>query len=803
MEANQSTGNALLAAALLCSFVVLLGGCPTTPPTSGGCTADTDCDDSNACTADTCDTAAGTCAHTATDTPVTVTAGVDGDATPNATLTASAEVTICDGSTVQSYAWTQANSVAVAIAGADTASATLTLPDVAAYKGELVTVLAESPITADQLPENVPLPEGEFPGGLQNRFQVVGINPFSLEEAGLVTLSVEVATTSGTYSDEVEVHASLPWAVAAGIRNVPLGVPVLLHGKTQDTYDWSLTGPAGATASLTDAATQSPYFTPDVSGAYSITVTDFTADPPADVTIDLFAGTWTGVVTGQDVDGRPQADNCTGCHNGSIAADTFTPWAQTGHAEIFTTNLDTSTHYSTACLSCHSVGYDPSADNGGFDDADDFAAFLDEFTADGSHFDPDENNWANMLANEPVSAQLANIQCENCHGPQGGGAHMSGDSRIDLSSAVCATCHGEPLRHARFQQWQLSAHANYELAIDEADSGSCSRCHTANGFLAWLPILLDDDPETDPTADVEVTWTADAAHPQTCVTCHDPHAIGSTTGIDTNATVRISGDTPELIAGFTATGVGRGAICMTCHNSRRGLRNDDTFSDTLASGDASRAPHGSSQTDVLMGENAYFVTVGTPGAHAAVEDACVNCHMEQTPPPDLLAYNLGGTNHTFFARADICATCHGDSITADMTQGSFGTKSEELKGLIEGALLNLIAEQIDSGSTVDLNGEAVIASTDEIAFLDFGEYHGRQAVTVNFADGTVVGPVAVNSVNVLDGDGAELGELYDFASDEMIKAGWNYNLGQNDRSMGVHNPSFVTAFLDAAIAALQ
>jgi hypothetical protein len=26
---------------------------------------------------------------------------------------------------------------------------------------------------------------------------------------------------------------------------------------------------------------------------------------------------------------------------------------------------------------------------------------------------------------------------------------------------------------------------------------------------------------------------------------------------------------------------------------------------------------------------------------------CTTCHMEQTPPPDLLAYNLGGTNHGF------------------------------------------------------------------------------------------------------------------------------------------------------------
>ena len=62
------------------------------------------------------------------------------------------------------------------------------------------------------------------------------------------------------------------------------------------------------------------------------------------------------------------------------------------------------------------------------------------------------NNWTTVLDDYPDTAQIANIQCENCHGPQNGGAHTQGSPRIDLSSNVCATCHGEPLRHARFQQ---------------------------------------------------------------------------------------------------------------------------------------------------------------------------------------------------------------------------------------------------------------------------------------------------------------------------------------------------------------
>ena len=136
-------------------------------------------------------------------------------------------------------------------------------------------------------------------------------------------------------------------------------MPVLLHGKTQDSYDWTLGRPAGSSATLTDATTQSPYFVPDSSGTYMVTVTDTTGEADADVTLEIIAGTWQGAVSGQGADGRPLAANCTGCHDGNTAPDTFSDWRLTGHAEIFTDNLNTSTHYGDNCFACHTVGYDP------------------------------------------------------------------------------------------------------------------------------------------------------------------------------------------------------------------------------------------------------------------------------------------------------------------------------------------------------------------------------------------------------------------------------------------------------------
>jgi hypothetical protein len=128
---------------------------------------------------------------------------------------------------------------------------------------------------------------------------------------------------------------------------------------------------------------------------------------------------------------------------------------------------------------------------------------------------------------------------------------------------------------------------------------------------------------------------------------------------------------------------------------------------------------------------------------------------------------------------------------------------DQLEVLVEEAILTLITEQTDAGNTVDLDGEAEITDAADIEEIQFGETRGRQAITVTFTDSTVVGPVRMNDVEVKDGEGAVLGELYDFADERVPKSGWNWNLVHNDHSHGVHNPSFATTVLDASIDQLN
>ena len=197
-------------------------------------------------------------------------------------------------------------------------------------------------------------------------------------------------------------------------------------------------------------------------------------------------------------------------------------------------------------------------------------------------------------------------------------------SRVRLAAEVCGSCHGEPARHGRFQQWLLSNHADYELARERGLNGNCGRCHSGNGFVAWSKL------DFDPAQQVTVTWDADTVVPQTCAACHNPHDTGTTSGSDeTNAKVRVNGftggtcgndercDTYELLAGFTATNVGKGATCMTCHNSRADVpRNDATWA-SLSTSQKTGSPHHGVQADLIMGQNQYFTgNVPMRGNHA-------------------------------------------------------------------------------------------------------------------------------------------------------------------------------------------
>jgi len=736
-------------------------------------------------------------------------ATVTGDTTPGGTFNIAATLYGQAGTVT----WAQKSGAPVTLPDpAEGTSIQVTLPDVSAFKDELFTILEEQP------------------NAYLERTMVVAINPLDLEEMGTVVLTATVTPASGpAYTQDVSIQTVLPFDWSTGIQTQPIGRPVLLHTLDGESYNWSISLPAGSQAALQDATTQNPYFTPDIRGKYTLTETVSGAK------IDVWAGKWVGVY---DQSGGPSSA-CTICHNSSpeaIAPDKFTPWLLSGHAQIFTKNLNAGGHYSSACFPCHTVGYDlaETEPNNGFDDQPDYQAMLNEFFPGGHSPTPNPNNWANMLAKYPASAKLANIQCENCHGPQDTPAHPGPvAARVSISSNVCGRCHGEPPRHGRFQEWQRSKHADFELALDEATvegrggtAAHCGRCHAGQGFLQWIQQgdLTKQIQGANGNATVaELTamgLTVATVQPQTCATCHDPHAQGNG---GANATVRIEGSTSMLPAGFVAYDVGKGALCITCHNTRNGAHNDNVGAPTSYS-----APHVPSQGDLLMGQNAYFVDIPQRSRHSFLSDTCVTCHMVLSPPPpDIslpMASNPGQTNHQFNASLSICSDCHGDFDGGTLQQAT-ETGMEELANAMDAYLMaRIVAAGTISvsdytphtydGTAYDVKSAPVAVPASDISGVEPTEPHGQQGYIVYFntpVTFTYSPPGESPHTQTLQQATVQLGDILGSdgttaliaTSDPLVRAGWNYFLVHGDGSKGVHNPSFVNQVLNNAIVALQ
>ena len=724
---------------------------------------------------------------------VKVSAGAAQTVAPGARVTLKATATPFDGSAVTGFTWTQTAGVPAVIENTDSDTITVTLAEAKEYKDELLTLLK-------------PL----------DRSKVQAINPFALEEAETTTFKATVTTSSGTYGGTVNVVASLPYVVNGGLANVPVGLPVLVHTKTQAFYKWVFAAPEGSKAVLDSDNNQNLSFTPDVVGKY--TLTDKTTGT---VTLDIYAGTWAGGISSLDANGRPLTAGCTICHDGKTAPDKFTAWKASGHAEIFTNNInDPAGHWSANCAACHTVGYTPGVDNGGFDEA---------MAAEGWKVPPhgDVGLYTQMLKDFPKTAALANIQCENCHGPNNSPLHANKTldaARITLSAEACGACHGEPARHGRFQQWLESGHSGIESTTtpERATSSSCARCHSVQGFLLWLKqgdLTKSIQGANGNATAAEMTalgFTADKLEAVTCVACHDPHDVGTTTGEPTNARVRIIDNTMLLPSGFQAKEVGKGAICITCHNTRNAVHNIDAPPTSYS------APHTAAQADVLLGENAYFVGVPQRSPHSFVKDTCVTCHMEATPPPAEFSYNLAGTNHSFSASTEICGDCHSDTLNAEALEASTEDKLHKLAQQMSTYLLSKMSAKVTvkdytphelKGVSYDVLSDAMEISKDNIASMEPTEPHGQQGFIIKFKSpvtftykptGESPHTVSLTEAEVRLGDITTDGTKVLIATtDNLVKAGWNYFLVEGDGSEGIHNPAFINAVLDATIAALR
>ena len=594
------------------------------------------------------------------------------------------------------------------------------------------------------------------------------------------------------------------------------------------------------------------------------------------------------------------------------ALDDFTPWTYTVHATIFARNLNAISNSSAggSCLVCHSVGYDtsPGATQSGFSGI----AALDGWSAPAEGYTKVYDNWKSMVSNTSYSnlAQLSNIQCENCHGPQQSSSHESGlvgnnntgvagGTRVSYGSEVCGSCHGEGSgSHNRYSEWIQSinpgtpgdtvtilatpltpsysingvvagstghGHSHWQqLTITGVPSSddlpptavSCSRCHTAEGFTAYTKQLVQytgqsQIPSTagilqntyvpnSVTSSGSVVWTPDNVHPQTCAACHDPHS-------DSNPNqLRIYDSVPMTMAGFGVSGLGKGAICTACHNSRNGMQCDSAHQPvngiipSYCSGGATTpgpsgptfnhedtdpvaplyldTPHDNTQAEVLMGREAFFMGSTLPmlSPHAAIQDSCVGCHMTLNPQTHSSSNTV--SDHVFYItdaeRPTLCANCH--SSGGNVNGLAIISSTLNAMAQLNAAMGPALKAQLLANTTIYVGSSHKALNSSQITMVSFGNIINSPTsvssaqssfyfytAALNATTGLPSGNYAVSGgLSAITTDSAGTIPLFG-ANSKFKKAVWNIQLIGKDYSNGIHNPNFVSAVLSNTLAAVS
>ena len=633
-----------------------------------------------------------------------------------------------------------------------------------ALVGAMATVHAAATALSGQLVLR-PLTQTEIAQyGLTNAIRSAGINNIALGEPVYVDamVSASIAPSNIVGVTWFLLSNNIPVGSQAMLLPSPLSTNVPLY-KMADRYGPTYT-PVYQLAGRT-------FFRPDVSGTYTVLATITTsggniAPATTNLALTISAGTYVGVSV------------CAACHSGGLTgygADSIYPtWTNTPHASFFTLaiNGQESSHYSANCIMCHVVGYDTNswAVNGGFDDVAkqygwSFPAVL------------TNSNWAAM---PPALQNVANIQCENCHGP--GSQHpfsngLLGNTNfisVSYGAGDCSQCHDDLNNHYYSAEWNNSLHA---VSARET-SPQCVRCHTGPGFVGWATAGGMSAQNLYPTniisayglsTNILTTPPNTAYEAVTCQACHDPHDASNPHELRMNYNVALSD-------GTVVTNAGTGGFCMECHNNRNGsvtnMLVQYPLNQATWAGGVSFGTHDSPQGDMLEGVNAVTYGQVIPSSpHAnVVSNTCVGCHMQTIASTDP-AFTLAGGHTTKMSYTNsvgnlvkvtyVCTQCHGAITNFDILEPDYVGYG--------------YSQGIQTQVQILLNQLSMLLPP-----------KGYQANPANYvADGLVKSPSAQTNWPT-----------------KFLQAAYNWQFVSNDGSLGVHNATFAIGLLKASIANL-
>lgn len=319
---------------------------------------------------------------------------------------------------------------------------------------------------------------------------------------------------------------------------------------------------------------------------------------------------------------------CVLCHR-----EVHHTWGGTAHAQALKTLEDIGQGNNGQCLPCHTVGY----------------------------------GYANGFHDAATTARLANVQCENCHGPAVRHVENVEDSfsrpAVTPAAEVCGGCHNG-FHHPTFDEWKTSGHARVDpevagsiLAQGEPRMLACGPCHSGAVRLALLKQL--EKPEAP------LPSREDAAYfPIACAVCHEPHdQTGQVAQLrnPTYSTNQFSYSTAATTS-FAQQYDPSIQMCGQCHNMR-GARWQDT----------SRPPHHSPQYNLLVGQGGNDEGVSLIATHGLkIQQQCAQCHTHPHESEDPSSDDPNYTGHSFEVHYQGCfssdptVTCHPDGSNVEL-----------------------------------------------------------------------------------------------------------------------------------------
>ncbi len=227
-----------------------------------------------------------------------------------------------------------------------------------------------------------------------------------------------------------------------------------------------------------------------------------------------------------------------------------------------------------------------------------------------------------------------------------------------------------------------------------------------------------------------------------CFTCHEPHT-------NYNFNLRIS-DPVVLAVGGATFDKGNANLCAQCHQNRTASPTvPDTGTVIITS--SRWGPHHGPQANILSGNSAYVFageTYTTAHAHyvSPSSEGCVTCHMSAPFGSQAGGHTWNMTYDYHGAEEDQIAGCETAGCHSTLTDFSYGGVQDSVL-----AMLTTLETLLLNAGIIDSTGLAVVPET----------------LTV-----------------------AQAGALY------------NFNMFEEDRSEGIHNPGYAYDVLNASITAM-